>query len=128
MAVIYAGSTPKFLMRIKDENGVQLDPSNIAQVTEVKVFLYNAINGTIIGKYYLNTNPGEGWTALTIKDLGEGDKRVLMVMTSAMTTAAEGNSNMIQVDAHIVDADVPGGSRIVIKKGKFYEIKPAKSQ
>jgi len=126
MAVIYAGSTPKFLIKIKDENGAQLDPTNVAQVVDVKVFIYNALNGTTIGQFYLRTNPGTGWTALTTKDLGGGDKRVLLVMTADMTKAAEGNSNAIQIDAHIADADAPAGTRIVIKKGKFYEIKPAK--
>jgi hypothetical protein len=33
---------------------------------------------------------------------------------------------MIQIDAHVVDADAPGGIRIDIRKGKFSEVQPAK--
>lgn len=128
MGAVYAGSTPKYLIKIKDENGVQLDPSDIAVVSEVKVFLYNSFTGTVIGKFYLNTEPEvTGWTQMTVKELSASDKRLLMVLTAAMTQAAEGNSNEIQINTHIVDTDAPSNTRIVIKKGKFHEIKPAKS-
>ena len=126
---ILAGSTPKYLLRIRDESGNQLDPSNPAQVTEVKVFIYNALTGTYIARYCLTTSPlPAGYTLLSTKDLGDGDVRVLMVLTSAMTTAAAGNSNEIQVNVEIPDADVPTtGTRVLIRKGKFHEILKAKS-
>jgi len=129
MGVVYAGSTPKYLIKIKDKNGNQLDPSDAQQVSEVKVFIYNDINGTIFARLYLNTLPSEeGWTQMTTKEIEEDDIRILMVLTASHTNAAEGNSNVIQVDTHIPDAEVPGGTRVVIKKGKFSEIKPAKTQ
>lgn len=122
MAVL-SGSTPKYLLRLYNESGVQLDPSNLAQVTEVKVFINNAINGNSIAKFILreSTLP-TGYSRLSTKDLGDGDVRVLMVLTAAMTTAAEGNSNEIQVNVHIPDSEVTGNTRIIILRGRFHEI------
>ena len=129
MSVIYAGSTPVYSVRILDESGVQLDPSNLGQVTEVKIFIYNSITGAEIGKFYLNTLPsGDGWVKLpTPKTFSAGDVRIMLPLSSSHTRNAEGNSNMIQINAHIVDADALGGVRIDIRKGKFSEILPAKS-
>lgn len=129
MSVIYAGSTPVYSIRILDESGTQLDPSDLGQVTEVKIFVYNSITGADIGKFYLNTLPsGTGWSKLPIpKTFGAGDVRIMLPLSSSQTRNAEGNSNMIQIDAHVVDADAPGGVRIDIRKGKFSEILPAKS-
>jgi hypothetical protein len=129
MSVIYAGSTPVYSVRILDESGVQLDPSNLAQVVEVKIFIYNSITGAEIGKFYLNTLPeGTGWTKLPApKSFGAGDIRVMLPLSSSQTRNAEGNSNMIQIDAHVVDSDAWGGVRIDIRKGKFSEVQPAKS-
>lgn len=127
MAVL-AGSTPKYHLRLHNESGVQLDPSNLSQVVEVKVFIYNAFTGTSIGKFILNepTLPA-GFSRLTTKTVVEGDVRVQMVLTAAMTTAALGNSNEVQVDIHVPDADVEGGVRIIKNKGKFHEILETKS-
>jgi len=129
MSVIYAGSTPVYSVRILDESGTQLDPSDLGQVTEVKIFVYNSITGADIGKFYLNTLPsGTGWSKLpTPKTFGTGDVRIMLPLSSSQTKNAEGNSNMIQIDAHVVDADAPGGIRIDIRKGKFSEVQPAKS-
>lgn len=128
MGAVYAGSTPKYLVKIKDEEGLQLNPSLVASVKEVKIFLFNAITGTDIGKFYLNTAPEvSGWTKMTTKDLGNGDIRVLLALTADQTKAAEGNSNSIQIDIHVPDAEVAGGTRIIIEKGKFHEILSAKS-
>ena len=130
MSVIYAGSTPVYSVKILDESGVQLDPSNLGQVTEVKIFIYNSITGVEIGRFYLNNLPtgGTGWVKLPIpKTFGAGDVRIMLPLSSSQTRSAEGNSNMIQIDAHVVDADAPGGVRIDIRKGKFSEILPAKS-
>lgn len=124
---VYAGSSPKYLIRLRNQSGIQLDPSNLLQVTEVKVIIFNAINGAVIARFYLRTSPGEGWTQMVTKDLGDGDVRVLMVLTPAMTLAAKGNSNMIQVEFHVPDTDVPGGSNIILRQGKFHEILPAKA-
>jgi hypothetical protein len=125
---VYSGSTPKYLLRLKNETGVQLDPSNLAQVTEVKVFINNAINGNSIAKFILNeVSLPTGYSRLTIKDLGDDDVRVLMVLTSAMTNAAEGNSNEIQVNIHIPDPDITGGTRIIIRRGRFHEILKART-
>lgn len=120
---VYSGSTPKYLIRLRNDAGVQLDPSNLAQVSEVKVFINNAINGNSIAKFILRESPlPTGYSSLSTKDLGEGDVRVLMVLTAAMTTAAEGNSNQIQVNVHIPDPEVTGGTRIIILRGRFHEI------
>ncbi len=126
MAVL-SGSTPKYLLRLYNESGVQLDPSNLAQVLEVKVHLYNAITGDIVGRFILRESPlPSGYTRLTTKIVETGDVRVLMVLTSTMTSAAAGNSNEIQIDIHVPDAEVPGGTRIIKNKGKFHEIVKSK--
>lgn len=130
MAIVYAGSTPLYNATLFDKDGVQLDPSDISKVIEVKIFIYNAITGAIIGKFYLNELPdeGEGWIKLPApKTISAGDVRIILPLTAAQTTAAEGNSNEIQMNVHIADADAPGGVRIDIKKGKFSEVKSSKS-
>ena len=127
MAVL-SGSTPKYLLRIYSEAGSQLDPSNTSQVLEVKVFIYNAITGEYVGRFILRESPlPSGYTRLSTKAVETGDVRVLMVLTSAMTSAAAGASNEIQIDIHVPDADVAGtGVRIIKNRGKFHEILKAK--
>lgn len=129
MGVVYAGSTPKYLIKIKDLNGVQLDPRESSQITDVKVFIYNSISGQMIAKFYFNVapDPVTGWSQLTSKVVSASDIRLLMVLTAAQTIAAEGNNNIIQIDTHYPDSEVPGGEKISIKKGKFHEIRPAQS-
>lgn len=126
MAVL-SGSTPKYLLRLYNDAGVQLDPSNLSQVLEVKVHLYNAITGDIVGRFILreSTLPA-GYLRLTTKAIATGDVRVLMVLTSTMTSAAAGNSNEIQIDIHVPDGEVPGGVRIIKNKGTFHEIVKSK--
>jgi hypothetical protein len=126
MAVL-SGSTPKYLLRLYNDAGVQLDPSNLSQVSEVKVHLYNAITGDIVGRFILreSTLPA-GYLRLTTKAIATGDVRVLMVLTSTMTSAAAGNSNEIQIDIHVPDTEVPGGVRIMKNRGKFHEIVKSK--
>lgn len=128
MSKIFSGSTPKYLLKIKDEQGLQLDPTNASQIVDVKIYIYNALTGADVAKFYLNANPGAGWTALGTQNLGGGDVRVKMILTAAMTAAiTAGGSNVIQVNAHVYDTDYPNNSRIVIQKGKFHEIDPAHS-
>lgn len=125
---IYAGSTPKFLVKIVDEDRVQLDPSNALQVKEVLIYISNSITNTIVAKLYLNNSPDaedNTWGQSTMKDLGGGDKRVLFALTAEQTKAAEGNRNNIQVTYTIPDMDLPSGERTIIKKGHFHEVKPA---
>lgn len=127
MSVI-AGATPKYLLRLKDELGNQLDPSDPLEVTEVKVFISNAITGVVIARFILNVGTlPEGYSRLTVKNLGDTDNRVLMVLTSAMTNAAKGNSNLIQVDLHVPDTEAPDGTLIIKRTGKFHEIFPSKT-
>lgn len=126
MAVL-AGSTPKYLLRLFNEAGTQLDPSSTSQVLEVKVFIYNAITGEHVGRFILRESPlPDGYTRLATKTVETGDVRVLMVLTSAMTSAAAGASNEIQIDIHVPDADVTSGVRIIKNRGKFHEILKAK--
>jgi len=126
MAVL-SGSTPKYLLRLYNDAGVQLDPSNLSQVLEVKVHLYNAITGDIVGRFILRESPvPAGYLRLTTKTIATGDVRVLMVLTSTMTSAAAGNSNEIQIDIHVPDAEVPGGTRIIKNRGVFHEIVKSK--
>lgn len=129
MASIYAGSTPKYLIKIKDENGTQLDPREISQIIEVKIFIYNSISGKMIAKFYLNTapDPATGWGELTTKVVSASDVRLLMSLTDEQTTEAEGNNNTIQINTHVPDAEIEDGVGIIIKKGKFHEIKPSVS-
>lgn len=130
---ISAGSTPKFLLKVKNEAGTQLDPSDTSggsgTIAEVKIFIFNSVTGTIVGKWYLRTLPDQtgGWNHLSTKLIATGDCRVLLVLTADQTLAAEGNSNVIQIDTHIYDADVTGGARIEKVKAKFAEVLPAKS-
>ena len=133
-SIIYSGSTPKFLIKIRDENGLQLDPRAVAnpiQVTAVWAYIYNAITGVVIGKFYFGTapNPLTGWELMTVTgNMGTvplPDYRLKLILTAAQTQAAEGNSNTMQITLTVPDADVPGG-RIVIKTGKFSEIVKSK--
>jgi len=129
MAKIYAGSTPKYLIKIKDEAGVQLDPTNLDQVSKVLVYIYNSITGNVIGRfiyYYGPQEPFSDYTWMQHKDLGNGDVRLLLVLTAAQTIAAEGNGNKIQITVHVPDTEV-AGDRIIIKTGEFSEIVKAKS-
>ena len=119
---IYAGSTPKFLLKVKDEAGFQLNPSDISQVTEVKVYVFNAITNDVWAKFYLKTMPSSGnWTQMSVATLSSTDIRVRFYLTEAQTMAAQGNENKIQVNVSVPDAET-GGTRIVIKTGKFAEI------
>ena len=123
---IYSGSTPKFLVKIKDEAGIQLDPSNTDQVTEVKITLFNAITSTVFGRFYLNQSSAGYNIPMTVQDNGEGDLRVKFHLTAAQTEAAEGNSNRIQITITVPDPDIAGG-RVIIKTGKFAEVVRSKS-
>lgn len=129
MGVVYAGSTPKYLIKIKDVNGVQLDPRESNQIIDVKAFIYNSISGQMIAKFYFNVapDPVTGWTQLTSKVISATDIRILMTLTAEQTIAAEGNNNIIQINTHYPDSEAPGGVKISIKKGKFHEIRPAQS-
>lgn len=128
MASIYAGSTPKYFLKIKDSSGTQLDPENAAQVLDVIIFIYNASTGDIIAKFYLNTLPeGSDWTMMTVKTITAGDKRVQFYLTSEQTEQAAGANTVIQVNLHFADTDAPDNTKINIKRAKFHEIKPAKT-
>lgn len=129
MSGLYAGSTPKYLTRIRDENGVQLDPENIAQIIEVRIWIFNSISGTVVAKFYLNTSPtpADGWRQAEVKEISPTDKRVLFTLTAAETTAAPANKNEIQIEITIPDTDFDDGKRIIIKAGRFSDIKPAKT-
>jgi hypothetical protein len=124
---VYAGSTPKYIISIKDENGVELNASDLNVITQVKIYIYNSLTGDDIGKFYLNAPApaGTGWVQISLYP--EDIKKVLLVLSAAHTSAAQGNANTIQINTHIKDAQVSGGERIVIKKGKFHEISPAHS-
>lgn len=136
MSLIYSGSTPKFLIKIKDEQGIILDPrsnANPLQISGVQVFIYNAITGVVFAKFYYGTapNPTTGWTLMTVTtNMGTvlaPDYRLKLFLSSAQTLAAEGNSNKIQINTSVVDADITGGTRVIIKTGNFSEIIKAKS-
>jgi hypothetical protein len=129
MSGLYAGSTPKYLTRIRDEAGVQLDPENVAQILEVRIWIYNAISGVMVAKFYLNTlpTPSDGWRQATVKEISPTDKRILFTLTAEETLAAPVNKNEIQIATTVPDADFDNGERIVIKTGRFSDIKPAKT-
>jgi len=124
-ATIYSGSTPKFLIRIRDENGNQVDPSDPQSISDAFLLIYNYLTGAVVGRFYLNQEPAPnaGWLQMTIFQVAPGDKRIRFVMTEAQTEAAEGNNNMIQLTIHFVDPDCENSTRIDIKKGRFPEIK-----
>lgn len=127
---LYQGSTPKFLIAIKDEAGLRLDPraeANPLQVSAVRAFIYNAITELVFAKFYYGTapNPTIGWTLMTVSDnMGTElvpDYRLKLILSAAQTLAAGGNSNKIQVNVTVPDTDIAGG-RVIIKTGKFSEI------
>jgi hypothetical protein len=123
---VYTGSTPKYLIRIRDLAGNQLDPSNSEQVSEVRAIIYNAITGIDIARFRLKGPLLEGEKRFTTKAVSEGDVRILMVLTSEMTKNAHGNANEIQLNVHIPDDSIEGGMRIEIRRGKFHEVYKAK--
>jgi hypothetical protein len=129
MSGLYSGSTPKYLTRIRDEAGVQLDPEDIDQILEVRIWIYNAISGTIVAKFYLNTlpTPSTGWRQASVKEIITGDKRVLFTLTAAETSAAPVNKNEIQIEITIPDADFDDNKRVIIKTGRFSDIRPAQT-
>jgi hypothetical protein len=129
MPGLYQGSSPKYLARIRDEQGVQLDPSDVNQVLEVRIWIYNSITGADIAKFYLNTAPDPvgSWRAASVKEVTTGDKRVLLPITVAETLAAFGNKNEIQAEVTVPDEDFDDNKRVIISKGIFPEIKAAKS-
>jgi len=128
MSGLYAGSTPKYLTRIKDENGVQLDPSDLNQIIEVRIWIYNAISGSVVAKFFLNTPPsGSDWRQASVKEIIGGDKRILFTLTVTETEAAPANKNEIQMEITVPDIDFPDGKRIIIKTGRFPDIRPSKA-
>jgi hypothetical protein len=127
MPGIFAGETPKFLIRVRDEAGVQLTPDDVDQIVEMKIWIFNEISGVVIAKLYLNTSPGTGWRQASVKEVTTGDKRVLFTLTADETNAAPVNQNSIQVEITIPDLDFEEGVRVIKKQGSFSEIKPAKT-
>lgn len=128
MSGLYAGSTPKYLVRIRDEEGVQLDPSDVNQILEVRIWIYNALDGTVVAKFYLNTEPsGIGWRQAIVKTVGAGDKRVQFTLTAAETEAAPPNKNEIQIEVTVPDTDFDDDKRVIIKTGRFSDIRPSKT-
>jgi hypothetical protein len=126
---IKAGSTPKYLVRIKDETGIQLDPENLAEVIEVKIWIYNSITGTDVAKFYLNTlpSPSTGWRKAYVKQITPTDKRILFTLTADETNAAKANKNDIQIEVVIPDTDFESGNQVIIQSGRFVDIKSSKS-
>jgi ABC-type Zn uptake system ZnuABC Zn-binding protein ZnuA len=110
---------------VRDENGVQLDPSDANQISELKIWIYNTLDGTIVAKFYLNTLPsGDGWRQAVIKSIGAGDIRVLFSLTAVETEAAHANRNEIEIEITIPDTDIPpDNKRIIIQTGRFPDIK-----
>lgn len=123
---IYQGSTPKYLAKIKNDLGIQLDPSNVLEVIEVRVWISNALDGTSVAKFiYPTTTPPAGWRAATVKTLTTSplDRRVMFTLTAAETRAAQGNQNDIQVETTFYDEEMPDNKRIEIGSTRFGEIK-----
>lgn len=126
MGAIFAGSTPKYLIRIKDKTGVQLDPSDVGQLTDLRIWIFNNIDRTVIAKFYLNTAPDPigTWRKADVKDVAPGDKRVMFTLTAAETLAAPPNTNGIQIETTIPDTDYSSNIRVDIGSARFPEVKP----
>lgn len=129
MSVIYAGSTPKYVIRVKDALGNQLDPSSTGQVLDMRIWVFNAVTGDVIAKRYLNSipSPSEGWVKANVKEIVPGDKRVLIYLTALETSLAPTDTSDIQVEITFPDPDYPDGKRVEITKGRFYEIQTGKT-
>lgn len=129
MSVIYSGSTPKYVIRVKDANGNQLDPSSTGQILDMRIWVLNTVTGEVIAKRYLNSipSPSEGWLKANVKEVAPGDKRVLIYLITSETSLAPTNTSDIQVEITFPDPDYPDGKRIEIIKGRFYEIQTAKT-
>jgi len=125
---IFAGSTPKYRIRLKDEAGTQLNPEDTGQILEVKIWIYNSISGDVVAKFYLNDAPDPigTWRQASIKEDVSGDKRVHIYLTASETEEAAPDMNIVQVAVTVPDADFADGKRIIIKKGRFHGIKYAK--
>jgi len=129
MSIIYSGSTPKYAIRVKDRDGVQLNPSSVGQIIDMRVWVFNAVTGGVIAKRYLNTipSPSEGWLKADVKEVSPGDNRVLFYLTASETLLAPTNTSEIQVEITFPDSDCSDGKRIEIAKARFYELQTAKS-
>ena len=127
---MYAGSTPKYYIELKDENGVQLDPDVIGEVIEVILFAYKLDEDqTEVTKFYLNVLPtGTDWTEFGVVDLGGGDKRIIWWFTDAQTKANVGNDLMVQVKLTIPDTEMPNNQRVITATGKMEAIQSAKNE
>jgi hypothetical protein len=128
MPGIYQGSTPKYLLKIKNAQGVQLDPSDVNQVIEVRIWIYNSITGAEIVKFFLNIAPTPlgSWRQTAVKEVITGDKRVLLPILAA-EISSPGNKNEIQIEVTVPDTDFDDNKRVIISKGIFPEVKAAKS-
>jgi hypothetical protein len=129
---IYAGSTPKLLVKIKDADGVQMDPEDADQIIDVRIKIYNAISGAIIAKFYLNAvpTPSTGWRQADVKVLSSQDKRLVLTLTAEETHAAPGNQNDIKVEVIVPDTDMVDSNdeRTEVMVGHFPEIKHTKEE
>jgi len=125
---IFAGSTPKYRIRLKDEAGTQLNPEDTGQILEVKIWIYNSISGDVVAKFYLNDAPDPigTWRQAGIKEIVPGDKQVHIYLTTSETEEAAPDMNIMQVAVTVPDADFADGKRIIVKKGRFHDIKYAK--
>jgi len=124
---IIAGSTPKFLVKIKDENGLVMDPEDGAAVIDVLIWIYNAISGTIIAKFYLNALPAadDGWRQITRVT---ADDSLVLTLTAEETLNAPGNQNEIKIAVTVPDTDFADSQRTEVNIGNFPEIKHTKEE
>lgn len=122
---LYQGETPKYLCKFKDALGVQLDPSDSAQISEVRIWINNAIDGSLVAKFIYPTSPSTGWRAATVKTVATLplDRRIMFMLTAAETRAATGNQNNIQIETTFYDEEMPDNKRIEIGSAEFGEIK-----
>lgn len=126
--MIYSGSTPKFLIRIKDSDGTVLDPDD-SGVLQIRIIIFNSLTGeTITKQYYKGALENYDKTRTKRKVDDDSVPYLLFSLSKQETENAKGNSNQIQVEIDVVDQDIPTtNTRTVVEQGKFCEIKQGKS-
>ena len=126
--MIYANSTPKFLISIKDASDVVIDP-NDANVIQIRIIIQNATNDKVLTRqYFKGTSPGATWDATrTARKLDDDDVPYLLFsLSKTETLGATGNKNRIQIEVDVTDTDIPTtNKRTIIKKGDFPQILPS---
>lgn len=121
---VLGGATPKWGLKIYDEFGAIIDPSDPLKVSKVHIEIYNEDDKTILIKF---AYPQEsGWEIAYV----ENNEMVTFVIPTAITTGALKNVEYgVVTEAHLLVAagqHYPNNIDIVIKRGTLVLFKESK--